>query len=383
MLDAKSTALAKGLMKKYYEKMAGLAPGSVEKCEFGFGDFEKKIVYRHYSFKDEKSLKDYLIRTVPPFVSCSAALYEKPDAKVTMESKKLLGSDLVFDLDANDIKLSCRATHGNAWVCEECFDAVKRETIELVENFLVPDFAIPYKDTSINFSGNRGYHVHVRNDNVFKLNAAARQQISDYITGNNIDLNVFFPALGRKGVRLEGPKPTDQGWGGKLANGIINALNSGESSLLELGIDKKNVNILMRKRADIIFGITTGNWDKVNIPKKAEFWTNVLKSIAIKQSESIDRGVLKDIYHLIRVPGTIHGDTGLIAMNVGGVKALEEFEPMDDAIAFSEGTVKVKATKVPEFEMGGNEYGPFDGDEVELPTYAGVYLVLKRLAAAI
>ncbi len=382
MLDIKSLGVVRSLLKGYYERASGLAPVSVEKREFGFGDYERKIAYRHYAFKSEKDLKDYLIRNVPPFVSYSSAIYEKPDGR-PMENKKLIGSDLVFDLDANDLGLACRNEHGNSWVCDKCLDGIKDETIALIENFLIPDFGFSLNNISINFSGNRGYHVHVVNDKVFNLDSNARTQISDYITGKGIDLNAFFPALGKRGVRLDGPKPTDLGWGGKFANGIISALNNGKSSLLELGIDQKSANILVRKSPEIIFGITTGNWDKVSIPKKAEFWSNVLKSIAIKQSESIDRGVVNDVYHLIRLPGTIHGDTGLAAMKVESLKALEGFDPMTKAIAFKEGTVKVKTLKVPKFEMNGAEYGPFDGNEVELPIYAGVYIVLKRLGSVV
>ena len=382
MLDIKSLGLVRGLLKGYYEKTSGLAPKSIEKREFGFGDYERKIAYRHYAFKNEKELKDYLLRNVPPFVSYSSAVYEKPDGR-PMENKKLIGSDLVFDLDANDLGLACSKEHGSAWVCDKCLDAIKDETIELVENFLIPDFGFSLDDISMNFSGNRGYHVHVVNESVFNLDANARTQISDYITGKGIDLNAFFPALGKRGVRLDGPKPTDLGWGGKFANGIISALNNGKSSLLELGIDQKSANILVRKSPEIIFGITTGNWDKVNIPKKTEFWSNVLKSIAIKQSESIDRGVVNDVYHLIRLPNTIHGDTGLVAMKVDSLKALNDFDPMTKAIAFKEGMVRVKTGKVPAFEMNGSEFGPFDGNEVELPTYAAVYIVLKRLGSAV
>ena len=383
MLDVKSLGFVRGLLKGYYEKATDIAPRNIERREFGFGDYDRKIAYRHYAFKNEKELKVYLVSNVPPFVSFSSAEYEKPGAR-PMENKKILGSSLVFDLDANDLGLPCRNEHGSSWVCKKCFDGVKNETMELIERFLIPDFGFSESDISVNFSGNRGYHVHVSNEEVFGLvDSAARKQISDYVSGNGIDLNEFFPALGKRGVRLDGPKPTDYGWGGKLANGIINALNNGESSLLALGIDKKSVNMLVKRRAEIIFGITTGNWDKVNIPKKAEFWSNVLKSISIKQSESIDRGVVNDTYHLIRLPGTIHGDTGLVAMNVGSVKALERFDPMTEAIAFREGTVKVKTAKVPKFIMNGTEYGPFDNSEVELPTYAGVYMVLKRLASVV
>ena len=85
-------------------------------------------------------------------------------------------------------------------------------------------------------------------------------------------------------------------------------------------------------------------------------------------------------------PGQVgdgHGDTGLVAMKVESLKSLEGFDPMTKAIAFKEGTVKVKTLKVPKFEMNSNEYGPFDGNEVELPTYAGVYIVLKRLGSIV
>jgi DNA primase small subunit len=382
LLDNRSLIQVRSLLKGYYEKATGLAPKAIERREFGFGDFDRKIAYRHYAFGSEKELRTYLVSNAPPFVSFSSAEYEKPGAR-PMENKKLIGSSLVFDLDSNDLNLPCKNEHGSAWVCRKCFEGVKNETIELIEKFLIPDFGFSENEISVNFSGNRGYHVHVSNEAVFGLDGNARKQIADYVSGRGIDLGAFFPALGQRGVRLDGPKPTDYGWGGKLANGIINALNSGESSLLALGIDKKSVNMLVRKRADIIFGITTGNWDKVNIPKKAEFWENVLKGISIKQSESIDRGVVNDIYHLIRLPGTIHGDTGLVAMKVGSIKALDRYDPMTEAIAFKEGAMKVRTLKVPKFTMNGTEYGPFDNSEVELPTYAGVYMVLKRLASVV
>lgn len=360
--------------------MGNIAPRNVNRREFGFGDFEKKISYRHYSFSDEKSLKQYLVKNLPAFVSYSFAEYEKPDGR-PMENKKWIGGDLLFDIDASDLNLPCRKEHSNSWVCQKCLDGAKFETTKLVDGFLIPDFGFSEKEISINFSGNRGYHIHVHNDGVFKLDSDARKSISNYITGSNIDLTEFFPALGRRGVRLEGPKPTDYGWGGKLANGVIKALGGGVSGLEDLGIDKKDAEMLTRKSAAVRLGITTGNWDSINIPKKGEFWGNVLKNIAIKQSDTIDKNVSTDIYHLIRLPGTIHGDTGLVAKSVKSIKSLDDFEPMDEAIAFDDVRVKIKTIgHVPKFRMANREYGPYDNSEIELPRYATVYLILKRVA---
>jgi DNA primase small subunit len=379
LLGEKEASFVTGLLKNFYSNVSNIAPKNIANREFGFGDFERKISYRHYAFKDENSLRNYLAKNAPPFVSVSSSEYERPDGR-PMESKRWLGGNLLFDIDASDLNLKCKTEHSSSWVCEKCLDGAKDETIKLVEDFLIPDFGFSEDDIDINFSGNRGYHIHVHNSGAFLLDGEARKSIGNYITGSNIDLNSFFPTLGRRGVRLEGPRPTDPGWGGKFAKGVIKALNGGASDLMDLGIDRKNAEILVRKNAEIVLGITTGNWDKVNIPKKAEFWSNVLKGIAIRQSDAIDRNVSTDIYHLIRLPGTIHGDTGLVAKTVKSFKSFDRFDPMIDAIAFDDTHVKITAKKVPKFSMGGNSFGPYEDSSISVPKYAAVYLVLKRLA---
>jgi DNA primase small subunit len=379
LLDNKSALFVSSLLRQYYTRAQGIAPRDIASREFGFGDFEKKIAFRHCAFKDEKELKEYLTRNAPAFVSYSSAEYQRPAGR-PIESKGMLGSELVFDLDSSDIKLACKAEHGDGWICGKCLDAVKGQTVRLIEDFLVPDFGFSDNDIEINFSGNRGYHVHINSSTVYGLDSEAKRSIANYIAGRDIDPRSFFPALGVRGVRLDGPKPTDAGWGGKLANAVIAALNKGTDALIALGIEKSYAGKLYRNRASIILGITTGNWDKVQIPNKAEFWSNVLNSIAIAQSSSIDRNVTGDSSHLIRLPGTIHGDTGLIAEKIGSLAALKDFDPMKDAIAFKAGTIRIATQKVPAFSMGGAQMGPYNNEKPELPTYAAVYLMLKRLA---
>ncbi len=379
MLDNKSALFVSGLLKQYYARATGIAPKNIANREFGFGDFEKKIAFRHYAFGSESDLKSYLVRNAPPYVSYSGAEYQKPDGR-PMESKGLLGSELVFDLDSSDIKLECKKEHNDNWICEKCLEAVKGQTIKLIEDFLVPDFGFSEKEMEINFSGNRGYHVHISSDMVYGLDSDERKAIANYIAGKGIELSTFFPALGVRGVRLDGPKPTDAGWGGKLANVVIAALNKGPDALIGLGIEKRYANMLYKNRVEVILGITTGNWDKVRIPNKAQFWSNVLGSIAIAQSSSIDRNVTSDVHHLIRLPSTIHGDTGLVAKKISSFSALNGFDPMKEAIVFSGSTVRVATQKVPAFSMGGAQLGPYENEKPELPAYAAAYLIMKRLA---
>ncbi len=376
---SEAESIASKFIREYYSKH----PVSVENVasrEFGFGDFEKKIKVRHLSFASDKELNRYLVDNAPPFISCSSALYDRPSAQ-PMEAKGRRGAELVFDLDATDMHLSCQKEHGTSWVCDNCLSAVKAETVKLIEDFLMPDFGFAANEISVNFSGNRGYHVHVSNDDVMALDGNARKQISDYITGSGMRIESFFPTIGQKGVRLEGPKPTDYGWGGKLARGMVAALNSGTDALTALGIGAAEARFIERNKAAVILGITTGNWDKIRITRKAEFWANAVKSMTIRQSDSIDRNVTNDPSHMLRVPETLHGDTMLVASRIGSVKALDKFEPMRDAIAFLGGTMLVHAAKVPEFSMNGMSFGPYENKEVALPTYAALYLLMKRVAA--
>jgi DNA primase small subunit len=381
LLDPKVEKFAKDLFREYYSKVDAelIAPPRIESREFGFGDFEKKIAYRHFEFKNAKALKGYMVDNAPPFVSYSSAEYENPDAR-PMENKIWKGSELIFDLDATDLRLPCQETHGRSWVCDICMDSVKRETIRLVEDFLIPDFGFADREISVNFSGNRGYHVHVSDSSVFVLDSKARRSISEYIAGIGINPVSFFPTIGQRGAILKGPRPTDAGWGGKFAKGMISALNSGEDALANLGIERTLAKRLVKNRADIIFGIGNGNWDKVRIPRKADFWANVIKNMAIKQSDSIDKNVTNDTHHLLRLPNTIHGDTGLVGKKISSTEELAAFSPMKDAIAYKGKSVKIHVSKAPSFVMNEETYGPYENSDVEIPVYAALYLLLKRNA---
>lgn len=370
-------SLFKSHLKDYYSKSDDFVPSAVEKREFGFGDFEKKIAFRHAAFKSGSELKRYLVDNSPPFVSCSSAEYERPDGR-PMEAKGWLGSELIFDLDASDLHLPCQKQHDRSWVCQNCLDSVKEETTRLVEDFLVPDFGFFEKDIKINFSGNRGYHVHVTDNGAFTLDSKARRQISEYITGTGLDAQKFFEIKTVKKT-LFGPQPDSNGWGGKFAKGMITALNS-EQELRELGIDAKTAKQLVDKKEEVKLGISLGVWDKVKIPKKAEFWTGVVRRMAIQQSDSIDRNVTNDTGHLLRLPNTIHGDTGLLGRSIGSVKQLQSFDPMKDAVVLSGNPLRIHVEKAPQFSIGGESFGPYDNKSVELPLHAALYLLLKKSA---
>ncbi len=377
VLDEITKKTVSSLFKEYYKSFAPNV-GSIERREFGFGDFEKKVSFRHCSFADSAALRRYLYDNAPTFVNYSISLYKDPAAR-PMENKGWLGAELVFDLDAGDLHLECQKRHGHAWVCTNCMDMVKAETMKLIEDFLIPDFGFSGNELSVNFSGNRGYHVHADKKALYQLTQKERRAITEYIAGINVHIETFFPTIGQKGKPLIGPKPADYGWGGRLARAMVKTLNGGTEPLQSLGIDQRTAKKLVANKADFIFGITTGNWDKIPIPKKAEFWEGVMKRMAISQGDSIDKNVTNDIYHLIRMPDTLHGDSGLVGKSVS-ISELASFDPLVKAIAFRKGSLSVVARTTEALVINNETYGPYNGEVVELPVYAALYLLLKRTA---
>ena len=368
---------------EYYSKqdIRDITPDKVSQREFGVGDFERKIKFRHMEFKGSIDLKSYLTTKTPAFISCSTAYYSNPSFR-PMENKGWLGSELVFDIDANDMHLPCQKEHGSSWVCDNCLRSVKDETIKLIEEFLIPDFGFSSKEIGVNFSGNRGYHVRVDKESVLSLDSNARKEISDYITGTGIGFEDFFSideiGSGKRIKRLTGPRPTEPGWRGRIARSVIKDLNTGIEHLVSTGIDKKVAKNLYNKRALIEMGINNGNWDMVYVKDKAEFWSKVIKGHAVAQSDRIDKNVTNDTGHLLRLPNTIHGDTGLVSKRVtGGVAA---FEPMDSSVVLPKDPIKVKASTKAALTMKGETFGPYPDETVELPGYAAMYLYLKGFA---
>ena len=381
---SESRGIISNLISNYYSKAEDIYPERISEHEFGVGDFESKIRTRHISFENKKTFKEYLIKKSPPFISCSTAFYKHPSFR-PMENKEWLGSELVFDLDATDMKLPCQSSHGNSWVCETCLSSVKEETIKLIEEFLIPDFGFSKDEIELNFSGNRGYHVHIKKESTFSLDQIARKEISDYITGNDVNPEAFFNLeelkkdTGRTTKKLMGPKITDGGWSGKIARNFIKELEKGEENLISLGIEKSVARNLYKKKALVELGINNGNWDMVYIKNKGDFWKDILKTQSIYQSDKIDQNVTNDPSHMVRLANTIHGETGLISKKIS-ISDLTTFDPMSDTLAFNTGEMDIIVNTNQKLIMNKQTFGPYDNEKVEVPSYVAIYLFLKNKA---
>ena len=350
------------LFSRHYEhgSISALKP---EQREFGFGGWEKKIEFRHIRVRNAEELRGRLVSDAPLYVSHSVGYYEFPDAR-PMPKKNWLGADLVFDLDAEG--LSC-----GKFTCQACLDHVKADALKLIEEFLLPDFGFSKDELAVNFSGSRGYHVHVRSEAVRGLDRDARREVADYVTGTGLEFTrLFWP----EGKKFLGPKPSQGGYGGKFARAYISKLDNDEFAL---GISRKLKK--PEERAKLKSAIENGNWDNIGITNREKKLQEKFNEMKLTLAGRIDANVTADTSKLIRMPDSIHGGSGLAAKRMEASE-LAGFDPMKMAQIFTDGSLKVKTTEaIPQVPHLVPE--PLEaGQAIELPMASAVYLLCKKAA---
>lgn len=400
----------KDAFRRYYRSHDVPPPPDLEKREFGVGDYGRKIVRRHISFVSPREFRRYLREEAPLYISYSVGYFERPEA-TPMEAKGLLGADLIFEFDADELGLFAP---NDLWVCPSCGarglvkdlkgfrvgfcprcgeptkvvtfpdaereEKLKEEVETLIKDFLVDDFGISKKEISINFSGNRGYHIHVRSPALRELDKEARIEIVEYVTGQKIDVRYFFDV---PRMPIVGPRPTDGGWKGRIARGVISILSSARdvSDLVRRGVSPSTARRIMRDRERIVELIRQGIWPFIDTRKADAFESvaSLVRSLSPFMGKEIDTNTSVDIHRLIRVPDSIHGSTGLLAKKLDNLRA---FDPYRDAVALPERPyLNLHVDFAPEFEFAGETWGPFEDINVELPLHVSIFLLSKGVAS--
>ncbi len=385
----------------YSEHPVEAPPGFIHR-EWGFLFYEDAPasrpmqMHRHKSFNSAAELNDYLKSMAPSHAYHSAAYYQYPQAP-TMLEKQWLGADLIFDLDADHLPQKPASYAG-------MLEMVKGEMIRLIDDFLLDDLGFREKDMDIVFSGGRGYHVHVRDERVRGLRSPERREIVDYILGTGLSSERIFVMAnevvdGMKGSRTAGVwrlKGFDEreggyGWSRRVARYMASKLREACAMpdkdaveyLKKYGFKPKNVKkaleslrepslqdkILKEGRLELY-----GNLD--------DFFKNMLANtideFKVSLAGKTDEPVTADIKRLIRLPGSIHGGSsfGVIPLSR---KALETFNPLEDAIIFDDTPVRVLVTKAQEVEIKGKIYRVSEGVG-RLPENVAMFLMCRGYA---
>ncbi len=353
-------------------------------------------MHRHKSFNSVAELNDYLKNVAPQHAYHSAAYYQYPQAP-TMLEKKWLGADLIFDLDADHLPQTPKSYSG-------MLELVKVEIIRLIDEFLMDDMGFNEKDMDIVFSGGRGYHVHIRDERVRTLKSPERREIVDYILGTGLTSERVFNwsnevVDGFKGVtttgvwRMRGFDEQKGGYGWSLRVARYIAAKLQEACALP---DKEAIEYLKKygfkpktNKKALEFLRDPSLQDKILKEGRLELYGNLddffknmldgtIDEFKVDLAGKTDEPVTADIKRLIRLPGSIHGGSsfGVIPLTR---KELETFNPLEDAIIFTDSPIRVLVTKPQEVEIKGKIYRVSEGVG-RLPENVAMFLMCRGFA---
>ncbi|AFU58549.1 DNA primase, small subunit [Candidatus Nitrososphaera gargensis Ga9.2] len=383
----KTINAVKSAFRGYYFKPDMVeAPDKMEQREFGYMQFGQPGMVRHLSFKSMKELTATIMKEVPSDIYCSNAYYRFPT--YPMQEKQWLGADLIFDIDGKDLHLPCVPSHsypictncGHASApvpdekrkeehyscpacggkkaddisipCAKCIEGSKREVKRLVE-FLTGDLGMQRSDIHIYFSGNNGFHIHVSDEAYIPLDPQARSDLVGYLSGSGLMAesigvrkgnaeNLFFIKFPKSGLAY--------GWRGRVAN----KLKIDGSSMIKLK------HIVEQKGGYAAF--------------KADL-DRMTRDIGVR----IDPQVTTDVHRVFRMSGTLNSKSGLAKIKCGD--NIDSFDPFVDACLLGDGKLSVKVKTQVKLKLKNKSFN-ISKESAELPAYAAIYLICKRLAEA-
>ena len=386
-MDEKTRAFIVSKFQEYYSTAQLTLPPEFTSREWGFLEFgsaDDVFMKRHRDFGSQGELYDYLRGIAPAHAYYSVAYYEYPGAP-KMKEKNWLKADLIFDIDSDHLP-------GKINSYGDMLEKGKKETLKLLD-FLINDFGFDESAVHAVFSGGRGYHFHISDPSVLSLESPERREIVDYVSSKGLDLERIFTTKEISGdAGTESAKMSmfvsedDGGWSSRINRYLISYLSSlakSENAMEILtgfkGIGEKSASNLIDVFKDEykVTALKKGNIDSLRNIRKGVLETIVSYGIS-QMAACVDEPVTADIKRLIRLPGSLHGKSG---MKVTALKIdeLEKFEPLNDAIVFGDKSVKIKAIKPFAVQMKGKDLMVEEGLQ-EVPEYAAVYLICRGVA---
>jgi DNA primase small subunit len=357
-------------------------------------------MYRHIKLSTSEELQKYLRKNAPAHCYHSSSYYMIPEAD--MSNKGWQGADLVFDIDSDHFHLPCQEIHdkwkckncskegaghnpetcecGKAqfetetWLCPKCLQAAKYETHKL-HDILIQDMGFTPQEITTNFSGNRGYHVHIRSSKIKKIDQRSRREIVDYImaTGLEPEYQGFSP-------RNRGSRSTlaETGWRGRAGRALYDFISECEPKTIKaLKLSKKTTISLIEDKEKILETLIEKHPSHLLFfidPKSLK----ILLEKAIKlQASEIDTVVTTDIHRLIRLPNTLHGKTGWQVQTIP-YGALSEYDPLTSSITIKGSSVKLRFKWAPKIKINDIDYGPYENEVAHLPIEAALFFLGKK-----
>ena len=361
--------------KEYYFDHFDLihVPTRSKEREYGYKKFNSGMI-RHISLKTDKDLHLMLMTNLPSDVFCSNGYYSFPNLPMTEKDWK--EADLIFDIDAKDLNLSCRKDHtcmkcvscaeislvqdtcpkckSNkldliSLPCQNCISGVKKEVLNLMK-ILTDDLQIDVESIRTSFSGNEGFHLYVANSSYNQLGSNERRDLIDYIKFQSAIPERFGFNKKNDPSRSSFPDLGDPGWSGRVAKELFGSKSKRSKSITKV--------------------ISDG---KVAYQQKLEAMKD---SLGVK----IDSNVTSDIHRIFRLEGSLNSKSSLVKLVC---EDIEKFNPYTEACLIDDQPTEILANSPIKFRLKNINFGPYDNEKISVPKYAAVYMICKGIASSI
>ena len=372
MLENDLKFLEETFKQYYFDHFDSIhVPDRSQEREYGYKKFNSGMI-RHISLKTDKDLHLMLMTNVPSDVFCSNAYYSFPN--LPMAEKDWKEADLIFDIDAKDLNLSCRKDHtcikciscGEISLlqdvcpkcksnkldllslpCQNCISGVKKQVLNLIK-ILTNDLQIDDENVRISFSGNEGFHLYVANSFYNQLGSKERGDLIDYIMFRRA-IPERFGFKKENPSRLLFPELDEAGWRGRVAKELFGSKSKRSKAITKI--------------------ISNGYFAYQQILEEMG-----KHSIGIK----IDPNVTVDIHRIFRLEGSLNSKSGLAKL---ACENIEKFNPYVEACLIDDKPVEVSANSPIEFRLKNRKFGPYTNEKVFVPKYVAVYMLCKGIAS--
>ncbi|MEM0026837.1 MAG: DNA primase small subunit domain-containing protein [Ignisphaera sp.] len=376
-------------IREYYRMASLELPQDLPFREIALQPFDADYYVRHLSFDSSTQLREYILVNVPRHLYYSSAKYLYPGNN-EMSEKGWIGSDLVFDIDSNDIP-DCSKYVIDFRFCPRCgyiaksdekecpychlelkkFEHVDRTCVEKAHSYLLKLIDIIENDFGFltykaSFSGNRGFHLIVELSQPFdRMDSEARREIVSYITLNDFDrkyvVNMYMgSARERKELGYILPRATDGGLRRRIALHLLKRVSDENIKSFLMGYSEKI--------------------DYSKLVQVSEIISKWIEEILNELYIPIDSKVTIDISHLVRAPNSVNGKTGWKAFLIRNVS---EFELDSYNVSISSGSELLQLrvlVDLPQLRIIDREFKARKGDIIVTEYPYASYLVFKNVA---
>ncbi len=421
------------LFREYYAT-AKLEVENIPRREIAFLTWDSRMI-RHQSHNDIDSLRKLVTKRAPKALYASLSQYldpahrapkeldkktvncqecgdeyksDKPKSncpscsveneKANVNTKDRRAMDLAFDIDYGDIPGSADRTP------RENLGAAARSTLNLIK-ILEEDFGVSRDDMKVTFSGKKGFHIRLDSSShpLFsdsnQKDEAVRRTLVQYVSGYDFSpMDFILIKAHAQDANTWHLKAFESGWGLRFNESIEYILKAAKVGIEEFTkiltlyspwyTDKKrNGTKKSLPSQKVIEGfrcacndyrdsiLKGGNIRQMKDANAKRLFSYALARTMIRYGSFVDRRVTADKARVLRVPGSLHGGSGMVCCEVPSREHLSNMQWILDLQKelLGDEEVEVSISKV-----ANTYYGVYEPGEHKVPKHIAYALLCSQ-----